>query len=188
MKIDVSKLKQEISKLSKLEEDYESIYLTYYNRIVDVESEWNNIYEKRLLQNVEIEKKQMNLICNDLNDIKTLYSYICNKYSFCNKININLDKEEMIINEINNCINRLKRIRNLCNSVSTRDMDRYKIKALNDIKYKINMELEKMLTLRNNIHNMFNKVKEIENDIKVKVSEFSLCIINETDISECIEP
>ena len=96
MKLDVSKLRQEVSKLNKLEENYESIYLTYYNIIMDIGNEWNTIYEQRLMRNILDEKKQMNIVYNELKDIISLYSYICNKYSFCNNININLDKEEII--------------------------------------------------------------------------------------------
>ena len=188
MKIDVAKLRQEVARLNKLEEGYENIYLTYYNIIQDVENEWNNQYEIRLMQNVNDEKKQMNMVYNDLKDINSLYSYICGKYSFCNRANINLDKEDLIIRKLDNCIYRIRKIRTLCYNVSTKNMDGYKKSILNDVKYRTGQELEKMLVLREKLRSTFSKIREIENDIRAKKTKVVLSTIKETDISNCVEP
>lgn len=188
MKVNVSKMKQEISKLNTLEEYYEDIYLTYYNIIPDIQHEWNNEYEKRLMKNVDDEKKQMNMIYNNLKEINLLYSYICNKYSFCNGIKVDFNKKEIIIKKIDNCIMHLKKISNICNNLDTRNMNGNKTGLFNDTKYKINLELDKLLIVRKKINDMFDKIEGIENDIRTKISEFTIGTINETDIFDCIEP
>ncbi len=188
MKIDLSKLKQEISKLKKIETDYEEIYLNYYSKIKEIDNEWNNIYEKRLMQNIEKEKKEMSLVHSDITELKSLYTYIYEKYSdIGKKIEIDLDKEDIIIRQLDICINHLRSVRYLCNNVDREDKTPEQIYALNSISRKANTGINSLVELRISITSIFKKIKEIENTIKTKINKINLSSVQETDISGSIE-
>lgn len=188
MEIDLSNIKKSILKLKKLEELYQNLYYEYYNVIERIDEEWKNKFEKRLMLNIEDEKKEMMKIINDINEICLIYSIIYEKYKIIGKrIKINLENKDIIIRQINNCINRLRIITSICNSIDINNLNEYQIVSVNNTLRKANNTINNLNEIKNSIFSTCNMIEEIEEDIKTRINELKITIIKETDIANCIE-
>ena len=138
------------------------------------------------MQNIESEKASMNLVYNDLTLINSIYEKMYKGYSeLGNKIYINVNKEEEIVNKMNGCINHLNRIIKMLDYVS---VDSNQIYLLNNTKQMLFRELDVFRALCNNVVNAFIKVKKIENQIHDMLLKINIETVKVSDITNYVEP
>lgn len=188
MRINVSNIKNEINIINKLVDEYNSIYINYYNKITEIEQQWNNVYEKRLMQNIEIEKKNMNNVYNDLLELNNMYRYICDKYSSVgNKINVDVHSLSRITSKIDNCISHLWNIIYMFDGIDTEELDENQIYLITVARNRAYREINMYKVLKNNVKSFFSKISNYESDIRKRISKTNISNIQETDISQCID-
>jgi len=177
MKVDVKELRINYSKLNIIIEDYLDIFNNYYNEVNFIPNYWRSVKSNYFKFITEEEKKVNKEFYHELLSLYSLYGYIIDKYSsFDGKISINEDSKDLIVNkvlenDINNIINQYESIY----SSSPIVMEKINIQQ-NKIKNNQNNLLEN----KDEVKNLYTKIKEIEEDIKNKISQIFIESINET--------
>lgn len=177
MKVDVKELRINYSKLNIIIEDYLDIFNNYYNEVNFIPNYWRSVKSNYFKFITEEEKKVNKEFYHELLSLYSLYGYIIDKYSsFEGKISINEDSKDLIVNkvlenDINNIINQYESIY----SSSPIIMEKINIQQ-----NKIKNNQNNLLEYKDEVKNLYTKIKEIEEDIKNKISQIFIESINET--------
>lgn len=111
MKVNTVNLKNEVTKLNLLLEEYESIYLNLYNEIQSTSHFWNDPHSIAFLDYISLEKQEIIKTYNELQDIKEVYDYLLDKYQLLGKkIEFNLKLKDEVILKLNNYIYKINDI------------------------------------------------------------------------------
>jgi len=177
MKVDVKELRINYSKLNIIIEDYLDIFNNYYNEVNFIPNYWRSVKSNYFKFITEEEKKVNKEFYHELLSLYSLYGYIIDKYSsFDGKISINEDSKDLIVNkvlenDINNIINQYESIYSSSPIV---------MEKINIQQNKIKNNQNNLLEYKDEVKNLYTKIKEIEEDIKNKISQIFIESINET--------
>ena len=184
MKVNVNNLKNEISALNKLLDDYEENYLNYYNVLSSFSFYWNDARSKIFFASLPKEKMQCANLLDELKDLKGVYSYIADKYSALgNKISANLNARNKVLRYFNNYIDKLDRIINRFDYLDLSFCSTGIYNSIRNRRNELSNMRERAKTARNKVDNIFDKIDRIETEIKKKIRRVNVSVIRETDIS-----
>ena len=170
-KIEISKLKNSLKKISELAENYEENHLNYYKTLENLKSYWiskkGDIFFEKTYQE---QKNQKNIIKN-LEEIKKIYDYIENKYKkIGDKVYFSFKNIDKLSNIIEVCINRLTKIINLYNNLNFENFTNEQINILIEEQKIITKNLESIQQIKEELNNKLELLEEIENKIELKIS------------------
>ena len=182
MFINSEKLSIEEKKLKSLIEKYNDIILNYYNSVSESSVYWNSTLSVRFYSDVDNEKAKLKLSIEELKSLDFIYSYMIESYSmFGKKIEYDINNQEKLISCFNKYVEKydyiLKLYRNIENSFDNKEYIMHQIEKIEDNK---NILLE----LKENYIDIFDKLKEIDAEIKNRITSLNIDFIKETEFQQ----
>lgn len=183
MEINVDKLKNELSKLNKLVEEYEDVYLNMYNELLHASSNWQDECSLRFFENVKLEKTKVKITLDETKEIRDIYTYLIDKYEDVgNKIHVILNNKDKINNKFNNYVNKIddliRNYKNLDTSFCS-----YERKMLANEQRKIVDMRNKTVEIKEKYSQIFQEIDEIEKETAQKLSKINIEILKQSNIS-----
>lgn len=184
MEINVTNLESECNKLNSELEIFYNNYLNIYNELNNANSYWQDYHSRLFFSNANSEKNKVNNTYNEINELKNIYKYLIDEYkSIGRKIKVNLDGKDEIISKFNNFHDKINELISIYNSLDLAFCPSIANK-LNNQKDRIVKIKEEMLSSKNKIKKILEKIESIEDEINVRVSKMNLEEIKEVDIKE----
>ena len=182
MFINNEKLSLEEKKLSSLIDKYNDIILYYYNSLNESSVYWSSPLSVRFFSDVEQEKNKLDITIAELKSLDSIYLYMVEVYSeFGKKIKYDLDNEEKVIRSFNKYIEKVDSLlllyKQMENDIKDYEIVQQHIETINKNKNKI-------LEIKEFYINTFNKLREIDAEIKSKISNFKIEYIKETEFQQ----
>ena len=182
MFINNEKLSIEEKKLSSLIDKYNDIILNYYNILNESSLYWTSPQSIRFFSDIQQEKSKLNVAISELKSLDLIYQYIIDTYSeFGKKVNYDLSNEEKLLQSFNKYIERLDSIIVLYKQIEDNNSNHEIIQQHIDV---INKNKSKMLEIKEYYVNTLTKIKEIEAEIKSRISNFKIDYIKETEFQQ----
>lgn len=185
MEIKVSRIKEELSELNTLIEDYELSYLNLYNIVNDMTNYWQDGYSERFFKDVEIKKINVSNTIEEIKNIKDVYKYLVSKYeSIGNTIKFDLNYKNSVITYLDTCIEQCK---NIISSYGSLDIsfcgEAGSIR--NEISL-VKVNKERLENYKEKLKKIINYIEESEKEIASKISSISIEIIEVQDIENFV--
>lgn len=185
--IDISMIEEILRTLNKSIAEYEQIDRDILNTLKSSSFFWNDNIAKRFYEELDTENKKNEEVIANLKENSELFTYIINSYlTIGKKINCNLNCKSTLINKINSILTDLNNIIYSYNNLSTYFCP-YERNLLYNEKRKLVKAYNLLNNMLNNIIDKFNKMEQIEKNIKRKISELNNFIINDFDTNEYIK-
>ena len=182
MFINNEKLSIEEKKLASLIDKYNDIVLNYYNILNESSVYWTSPLSIRFFSDIQQEKNKLNITISELKSIDLIYQYIIDTYSeFGKKINYDLSNEEKLTHSFNKYIERLDSIIILYKQFENNNSNYEIIQQHIDI---INKNKSKMIEIKEYYVNTLTKIKEIEAEVKSRISNLKIDYIKETEFQQ----
>lgn len=184
MIINIQSLEKNSSKLIKSIDDFSNNISNIYNELNWVSGYWNDYHARLFFTSVESERIKINKTYDELVLLKEVYKYIISQYkSIGNKLKVNLETKDDILNKFNLFNDKVNEIISLYN-----DLD---LSFCSDVASKINSQKSKLLKIKENIisaktkiKSTLEKIEEIEKNINFKLSKIDIEVIKRVDINE----
>ncbi len=180
MNINVSKIKDDSNILNKLIEEYENIYLNFYNQVSQLEYYWQSNSSKNILPNIIEKKQKIKLLVDNLKELNQLYIYMLKKYSdLGNNIVFYMEKKSKLFLKINNSIDKLKNLISLYNNLSIKNANNDYI--INQKQKLVNC-LKKINNVKKETLSILNFIEEEEKKISLQINKTNIELIKDNDI------
>lgn len=186
MEINVLALEKENERLTKSIDSFYDNVLNIYNELNWASGCWNDFHAGLFFTNVNSEKIKINNTYNELKSLNDVYTYLIEQYkSIGNKIKVNLEGKDRVINKFNNYREKINELLTLYNNM---DLGFCSGSTLANKIYKQKQELlkikEKLIQDKEKIKDIFEKIEEIEKDVNLKLSKIDIEVIKQADINE----
>jgi len=182
MFINSEKLSIELKKLLGLIEKYNDIYINYYNTLNESSSYWSSPMSVRFFSDTSLEKNKIEMTITDLKSIAEIYNYMVETYSeIGKKIKYDLSYENSINQLFNKYIEKIDSTLILYRSL---EVDTLNIQIIQQQKEKIINNKKRILEIKDYYNELFNKFKEIEIEVKNKISNLNIEYIKETEFQQ----
>lgn len=174
-------LRKEIEQLSTLINEYEEIQLNMFNQLKDSSINWQDGNSIEFENKIYLEKQESNSLLQCLKDKKEILEFIFDKYSeMGKKIKCNLNNKSTVINSILNCQSQINNILNDFNKIDTSFYYSEKNLILKQKQNLLNVKKE-LLAVKKSIEKNYQKIEEIEKEIKSKINTLVDIKINDFD-------
>lgn len=186
MIVNTSDLKADITKLNNLIDKYEDIYLNLYNELNKSSFFWQDNKSKLFYDNANLEKLKIITTTNELRLLNDIYVYVHDSYVELGKIiEFDLKMKDKILSSFNICNEKLKNAIRNNNSVDVGFASEISSNIRDNIGNlsKMQSSLQDFKTI---VKDSFNKIEEIEKEVKHKISNLKLEYIKESDITNYI--
>lgn len=181
LEINTVNLKNDIDTLNKLISEYEEIQLNMFNELKDSCINWQDGNSIEFEKEIYLEKVEADNILNMLNDKKNILDFIYDKYSdLGKKIKCNLNNKSSLLHSIETCQSQTQNIINEFWKIdnSFYYTEQQKISKQVD---KINEVKNGLAEVKSSIAKMFDKIEEIEKEIKEEITKLEEIKINSFD-------
>lgn len=184
MQLNVSNVYNELINLSSLINSLEKEYLNIYQLLSEVANYWKDNNSINYLNHLQKEKIKTKNICDELTNIKDVYSYFIEQYSkIGNKIFFNEKNVSKVLTKFDDYINHGENILKKYNELNLSSYD-YGFDLLDEQINTLKSNLKKSMQIKAVMKKIFDDIVSIENTIKEKISKIDLEIIKESDINE----
>ncbi len=171
MEIDTTKLKSSISSLEALLNEYEEIKLNLFNQLKNSVINWQDGNSIQFDNAIYVEKQEAEKFYDSLVNKKELFQTIYDKYSeFGKKISCKLGNKTALLRTIDYCINYANYAINEFNYIDT-GFSYGELNSIMNQKGKIEQVKTDLTALRSQVSEIFNKIENIEVEIRGKVRE-----------------
>ena len=182
MFINSEKLSVEIKKLLELIEKYNDIYINYYNTLNESSSYWNSSLSIKFFSDVSVEKNKVEMAINDLKNIADIYTYMVESYgAIGKKIKYDLSKEEILTQLFNKYIEKIDSTIIL---YRTLEIDAQNMQIIENQKEILNNNKKKIIEIRKYYIDLFNKIREIDIEVKNRIKNLKIDYIKESEIQQ----
>lgn len=182
MKINIDKLKINITEYNKLVEEYENICQNYYYELESDTNYWSSPYANYFFSLIAEEKKENKKFYQELSSLTKIFNYLILKYeSLGSKINFDEKNKDTILNKINNY--KIDDIINIYDNLDLSFCPQEK-NLIEKQKTKLQTTKVNINKYKKNIKNYFSTIEEIENQIKLKLSKLTISPIKENSLLE----
>lgn len=186
MEVNVSDLRKQYDEFSKKLNEYDNIYLNIYNEINQATTYWKDTVASSFFTYCENRKNKIQLYINELDDISKIYQYIISKYSeLGEKIKLNLNSRDTVINKINSVIYSFDDLITCYNGLDL-SFCPYEASILNNQLSKLKTDKNEIVALRNEIDSIFDQIESIEREVAIRISKINVEIIQRINIEEYI--
>lgn len=180
MEININSLKQELSALNKLIEEYNINNLNMYNTFSSTTPYWIDPHSILFQNNINFEKIKVTKTYNEMIELKDIYNYMITSYqNIGDKIKINISGRENILNKFDNIISMINSIINKYNNLDYSFANVNIITMLNKEKTELNQTKERIINLKTDIYKKFNYIENIEREIALKISRINIEYLEE---------
>ncbi len=184
MKINVTNLKDEVTKLKKLTNEFDTNVLNIYNILKNVSTEWRSEKATRFFRDVEQEKNSVRQFVGNINDLNSIYGYIISQYGRLGRqMEIILSSQKEINDSLYVYITSLKEVLKKFQSLTLTSKMPEKNQLIAQ-KKKLEILITKSRNYRTKINQYFKNIKTIENNIDQKIRKLSTKYINQKNINQ----
>ena len=179
IEVNVSNLKLEVDKISKIIEEYDEIMLNLFRYLLDSYTNWQDSNSILFSQKIGEERLEMSNYFDILTQKKDVLKYLYDRYSeIGKKISINLNSKNIILGIIDDCYRQASDIRYSFEQIDTSFYYDERQTILNQ-KDEIYDVMEELRDIRSNISELYTKIEGIELEIHKKISNIEQIKINE---------
>lgn len=186
MKVSVSKLEVELDKLNDLAEQYQNINGNLYNEFVNASDFWKSEKSVLFFEKVKHDDLDVKKTIDEIKKISDVYKYIVQKYKeIGSTVEFNLSVYDSLLTSFDELIDNISSIidkySNLDYSFSYNEFSH-----IYNQKVKLEKTLNTLLEYKEKIKTLLFNLKEIEDNVNLKLSNIDISIINETDNSRFV--
>ena len=182
MFINSERLSIELKKLLGLIDKYNDIYINYYNTLNESSTYWNSPLSVRFFSDTSVEKNKVEMTITDLMSIADIYNYMVETYSeIGKKIKYDLSYENSLNQLFNKYIEKIDSTLTLYRSF---ELDNEDIQVIQQQIEIIKNNKKRIIEIKDCYNELFNKFKEIEIEIKNKISNLNIEYIKETEFQQ----
>ena len=186
MKIDVSKLKEDITTFQNLLKEYEENYLNYYHELSSASFFWQDSHADSFFKNVNLEKLKVESFYEELSVLSQIYQFLIAEYqNFGNVIQFDLNERDTVISKFNLYFEKIEDIIRCY-----QDLD---LSFCHDLRNKIRKEELTLIEKKKQMESIFNKwkeysykIEEIEKQVNQNLSKLEIEVLQEKEITEFI--
>ena len=187
MLIDIKELETKKIDLEKNINDYEDIFLNYYNELSIIQSNWQDNNSLSFFEGIEETKKAVKDNNHKTKKIIKIYNEIINDYQkIGDKIECNLDTSENVIDKINIVENDIDTILKKYYILDTNNLNT----EIKDILYQQNERIrnikDKLDTIKEKNKEISNSIEETESKIKNKLSKINIIQVKDEEYGKII--
>lgn len=187
MRVDVSNIKTELVKLNKLIETYEDNYLNLYNELNKASTYWQDVHSINFFDDVDSYKLKLEINVEELNSLCDIYKYLVDQYQkIGDRINFDLDKKNSVVRTIDTYIQEINSIVSSYRSLNLSFCTHYERETLMREMRRLQNYKNILSETKSEVIKKFETIQSIENRVKSKLSELSIEIIKENNVSEYI--
>ena len=182
MFINSEKLSIELKKLLSLIDKYNDIYINYYNTLNESSTYWSSPLSVRFFSDTSIEKNNVEMTIANLKNLSSIYNYMVEEYSeIGKKIRYDLSYENSLNQLFNKYIEKIDSTLILYRNLSLETED---VEIINKQMEALKNNKKRIIDIKNYYNELFNKLKEIEIEVKNKLLTLDIKYIKENDIQQ----
>lgn len=186
MKIDVSKLREDITTFQKLLKEYEENYLNYYHELSSASFFWHDTKADAFLKSIDLEKLKIENFYEELSSLSQIYQFLIAEYKkFGNVIQFDLNMQDSVVSKFNLYFEKMDDI--------IRCYQKLDLSFCHDLYDKIRKEELNLIENKKLMESIFNKWKdysykiaEIEKQVNQNLSKLEIEVLQETEVTEFI--
>ena len=181
VEINCVEIKNIINSLRTIIEEYEIVELNIFNQLKDSCVNWQDGNSIKFGDNIILDKEEIDIFVENLNNEIDLYNYMYNNYiRLGKKIKCNMNNKDTILYLIDNCCNKAVTIINEFNriNISFYYSEQYNIFEQKNKIIKVKNDL---LNIRESIKDLYNKIEQIEKNINIKIKKLEEMDIKKLD-------
>lgn len=168
IEINVKDLNENVTELNNIILSYQESDLNLFNMMKNLTLFWQDNHAKIFFDQLEKEQISRSQLIKEIQKRKDIYQYIYNEYHhFGNKIKCNLDAKDVVINKIDNCIQKTKEIIELFNQIDITKNYKGREKIIKDREKMVNI-LTDYENSKIEIKKFFDQIEKIEQEINLK--------------------
>ena len=186
MEINILKIKEELTKIDNLYEDYEKIYINLYNEFKKIQSVWISQKSNEFNNYILSEKQKVKQTIDDMKNVNNIYDYLVENYKILgDKIKFNINNKDKVIDKINNYQDKLVKIINKYNNINYKEYTEEEKMIIFQKKILLNNK-ENLENIKKQILDKLKKIEEIEKEVSLRISKIDIEIIKESDITNLV--
>lgn len=186
MEINILKIKEELTKIDNLYEDYEKIYINLYNEFKKIQSVWISQKSNEFNNYILSEKQKVKQTIDDMKNVNNIYDYLVENYKILgDKIKFNINNKDKVIDKINNYQDKLVKIINKYNNINFKEYTEEEKMIIFQKEILLNNK-ENLENIKKQILDKLKKIEEIEKEVSLRISKIDIEIIKESDITNLV--
>lgn len=179
-------IEKELIYLNKLLEEYENNYLMIFKELNSSSFFWKDGKADLFYKEIPKELEKNRNYYQEIKSVKDLYNFILEKYKqIGDKISIDLNSQESILEKFNNIIELSKEILSSYKHLDTSFCEEEK-QIINDYKETLKSLITSLIEEKNKIKDLFNNVEDIESQINEKLANIKITYFKELEIDSYI--
>ena len=181
IKVNVSKLKNELEQLNSIVEEYDEIELNLFNQVKNSCNDWNDPRTPAFIEATDKEKKESHEMLDSFTSAISCLNYIVSEYEkIGDRISVNLEKKSAVLKAYGTIENRINGILSNINSV---DMSFYysELDNIRNMRDSFENLKDDLVESREKVNDLFVKIERIEESVKSKLRELKEVEINAFD-------
>lgn len=186
MKVNVSKLKNEVISFQNLLKEYEENYLNFYQELSSVSFFWQDPHADAFFKNTNLEKIKLQVFHEELSSVYGLYKFLTERYqAFGDVIQFNLSKMDTIFSKFNLCLEKMDDV--------IRSYQSLDLSFCNDLVYVIKKEESDLISCRRqlevvfeNVKKYFYEIEDIEKEVNLRIARITVELLQETELNDFI--
>ena len=186
MKVNVSKLKNELISFQNLLEEYEDNYLNFYQELSSVSFFWQDSHADAFFKKVNLEKIKVQTFYEELMSIYGLYKFLTERYqAIGNLIQFDLNMRDTVISKFNLCLEKMDDV--------VRNYQNLDLSFCQDIASTIKNEENVILNNKKqlevvfeNVKNHFYEIEEIEKEVNLRIARITVELLQEEEIKDFV--
>lgn len=186
MKVNVSKLKNEIVSFQDLLKEYEENYLNFYQELSSVSFFWQDSHADNFFKNVNLEKIKVQVFHEELMSIYGLYKFLIDRYqSFGEIIEFDLNMMNTVFSKFNLSIEKMNDIIHSYQGLDLSFCDDIAGMVKNEYNEILNNK-KQLESIFENVKEYFYEIEEIEKEVKLRIARITVELLQESEINEFI--
>ena len=179
MKINVSKLEEEVRNLNQLTSEFEYNILNIYNILNNISNEWKSEKATYFFEDVYQEKQQVKQFINNITKLNDIYKLLISKYEKLGKeIDVNLEGKKIILSSFDYYVNSLEKASKRFRNLTLNEEMPEKSKLISQQQKLISL-IQKSKSLKEKLYKCFNNIENIETEVAQKIRSLSIKYLNQ---------
>lgn len=185
--VDSHEIEKDLLQINKLLNEYELTYQTLFKELSSSSFFWRDGYSTLFNEAMPREREKNKSYFISLNEVKDVYSYICNQYkTIGRKIKINEDYRGNLLEKMNNLMSEISTIISAYNRLDT-SFCPSEATIIKSHKKRLTKLYDRMSEEKIKLKDLFDKIEKIENQVNTYISKIMLDRIEEFEIAPYLE-
>ncbi len=185
LKIELDKIRKIAQSLENAIDQYENNAMNIYLELQNAELGWQDDNSEKFFNDLSREKASLNEFIKKLSSVSKVYQQLANHFSHAiSVVQVDENYRATIINKYNKEINNIRSIRNSINNLSTYFCSYSERNIIYSEANRLNSLADTLNRSRNKVIDMFDEMRQLEEDIQNSFAQIRINSFNEINVSD----